>query len=65
MSMKKNSIYLVLIPAFILMSCGGGDKNDKNQKGASGGVYKGGVLRVNEVDNIRSLFPLAINEKTS
>ncbi|MBL7932231.1 MAG: ABC transporter substrate-binding protein [Bacteroidia bacterium] len=63
--MKKNSVYLVLIPAFILMSCGGGDKTDRDKKGASGGIYKGGILRVNEVDNIRSLFPLAINEMTS
>lgn len=52
--------------AVLFASCGG-DKSTSNNttSEAKGGVYLGGVLRVNEVENIKSLIPIAINEQNS
>lgn len=64
--MRKIVASTVLLFALLLLSCSG-DKNDnaKDGSGAQGGVFIGGVLKVNEVNNIKSLMPIAINEVSS
>jgi oligopeptide transport system substrate-binding protein len=51
----------------LLSSCGGGDDKNKDHGSseAPGGVYLGGVMRLNEVENIKSLMPIAINDVVS
>ena len=52
--------------AFALFSsCGGGDNASGGLRKGEGGVYYGGVFRMNEVEDIRSLFPLDITEVAS
>lgn len=64
--MKKINIGLVAITSALLVACGGGDKNDSNSGSeVKGGVYLGGIARVNEVENIKSLMPISINEINS
>ncbi len=50
----------------LLSSCGGDDKNkDHGSSEAPGGVYLGGIMRLNEVENIKSLNPISINDVVS
>ncbi|WP_317899646.1 ABC transporter substrate-binding protein [Aurantibacillus circumpalustris] len=60
--LASTAFFLVLL----LWSCSN-DKNQdhKNSNETKGGVYIGGFLRVNEVNNIKSLMPIAINEVAS
>jgi peptide/nickel transport system substrate-binding protein len=60
------SLILPILALGLLSSCGG-DDNDNGHEGseAKGGVYLGGVIRLNEVENIKSLFPIAINDQIS
>ena len=65
----RSIIVPVLVPITIgmfLSSCGG-DDNDKDHGSseAKGGVYLGGVIRLNEVENIKSLFPISVNDQPS
>lgn len=62
-----NKLFLLpLASVFLLSSCGGDDKNNNNSNTeAKGGVYIGGILRVNEVEAFKSLQPIAINEINS
>jgi len=64
--MRKIVACNVLLFALLLSNCSG-DKSDnaKDASGAQGGVFVGGVLKVNEVNNIKSLMPIAINEVSS
>ena len=58
--MKK--IFLIsFLAACTLLSCQP-EKKDKSQELAKGGVYYGGVFRINEVQDFRSLYPLSITE---
>jgi peptide/nickel transport system substrate-binding protein len=60
----KKCIFLFL--GFVLFSaCGGGDHVSDGLRKGEGGVYYGGVFRMNEVEDIRSLFPLDITEVAS
>lgn len=64
--MKSFTSKVVLIVFFAAAaSCGHEGDNSHNQHDGQGGIHMGGVLRVNEMDNIRTLFPLSINEMTS
>jgi oligopeptide transport system substrate-binding protein len=64
--MIKNSLALCLISgAMLLVSCGGDDVKKQNTEEAKGGIYIGGVARLNEVENFKSLMPIAINEQNS
>lgn len=57
----KFGFYLAIISSGILMyNCSSEHKNETQE--LAGGIYKGGVLRVNEVENFRTLFPININE---
>lgn len=50
----------------LLSSCGGGDdKGQGTSAEAKGGIYLGGVARLNEVESFKSLFPIAINDQVS
>ena len=57
----KIKIFLSFISiALLIASCQSDHKEDS--KALPGGAYKGGFLRVNEVENFKSLYPIAINE---
>jgi len=50
----------------LLSSCGGGEENKEHGSSElKGGVYNGGVARLNEVESIKSLNPIAINDVVS
>ncbi len=58
--MKIKYLLLVAVAsAFLLSSCGG-DKNTHETLEAKGGVYYGGVFRMNELEDFKNLYPLAI-----
>ncbi len=65
---KKNTymkkLILSISVAALLVSCGP-DANVKTNAEAKGGVYYGGVFRMNEVENFKNLYPLAIDEVIS
>lgn len=64
--MKKIALAACIVSSVFLVSCGGGSgKTDKTDKEAKGGVYYGGVFRVNETEDFRSLYPLDITEVIS
>ncbi|GAB4447467.1 MAG: ABC transporter substrate-binding protein [Bacteroidia bacterium] len=46
-----------------MYNCNSGHKEDSKE--LPGGIYKGGFLRVNEVENFKSLFPIAVGEINS
>ncbi|MDQ3047096.1 MAG: ABC transporter substrate-binding protein [Bacteroidota bacterium] len=60
----KKVIYSLLV-AGLLASCGSENNTGGGSKKANGGVYYGGVFRMNEVEDFRNLFPLNITEVTS
>lgn len=66
MNKYLGSLILPIIAAGLLSSCGGNESDDGHGSSeAKGGVYLGGVARLNEVENIKSLFPIAINDQIS
>jgi len=57
---------LAVITVGLISSCSSGDQQVVDQsKKAKGDVYYGGVFRMNEVENFRSLFPLSIGDVVS
>lgn len=61
--MKK--IFIPLLAASItlgLASCSDDKKDNHQGEEAKGGVYLGGVMRLNEVEAFKSLNPIAVNE---
>lgn len=51
--------------SFVLLLCACRDNNrhaSKNIPDVKGGVYRGGIMRVNEVNTVKSLLPVAIRE---
>lgn len=61
----KNAVLSLVLATMLLWSCGGGEKPQPEQaQEAKGGVVYGGVFKVNEVEDFRSLFPLNITEVT-
>ena len=56
-----------LIALFILSSCGLGGKKDEASsiRPAKGGVFYGGIFKINEVEDFKNLFPLSINDASS
>lgn len=50
----------------LLSSCGGGEeKGHGSSAEAKGGIFLGGIVRLNEVENIKSLYPISINDQVS
>ncbi len=55
----KKLIYLLVGATVILSSCGGDNNNNNiNEKAANGGVKYGGVFKMNETEDFKSLYPL-------
>jgi len=63
MNIKLSTIAIAF--ACLLTNCGDDHSRIASLAETQGGVYMGGVLRVNEVENIKSLMPIAINEVNS
>jgi peptide/nickel transport system substrate-binding protein len=69
LGMKK--IFIPLAASALLFSlasctsCSDEKKDNHGATEAKGGVYTGGVMRMNEVEAFRSLNPIAVNEITS
>lgn len=57
----------VLLAVIVLSACGGGGKKEDGPdiREAKGGVFYGGIFKVNEVEDFKNLFPLSINDATS
>lgn len=57
----------VLLALIVLSSCGGGKKDEGGPdiREAKGGVFYGGIFKINEVEDFKNLFPLSINDATS
>ncbi|MBA3971251.1 MAG: ABC transporter substrate-binding protein, partial [Bacteroidetes bacterium] len=60
----KKVLYSLLI-AGLFASCGDGTSTTGEARLAKGGVYYGGVFKMNEVEDFRNLYPLNITEVTS
>ncbi|MEO6883222.1 MAG: ABC transporter substrate-binding protein [Bacteroidia bacterium] len=60
----KKIFYTLLVLGF-LSSCGGNHNDNTDNRVAKGNVSYGGVFRMNEVEDFRSLFPLNVTEITS
>ncbi len=61
--MKKIFISLTAVTIMLGFTACNNDKKDSHQGSeAKGGVYLGGVMRMNEVEAFKSLDPLAIND---
>lgn len=57
----KKLAYLLISAAVILSSCGGDKKTeDKETEVAKGGVKYGGVFKMNETEDFKSLYPLNV-----
>src|SRR5436305_1676476 len=67
MKIMKKIALLSLIIGLIVASCGPDVDPNKNpeSKELNGGVFSGGVFRMNELEDFKSLYPLAITEVVS
>lgn len=65
--MIKKSIVSLLISTFIigLYSCSSDGKVNHDSKETAGGIYTGGVIRLNEVESFKTLFPLSVVDQVS
>ena len=59
--LMKRIIYLSVISSCILWSCGQESKKIDQRQG-KGGIYYGGVFKMNEVQDFRNLYPLNVTE---
>jgi oligopeptide transport system substrate-binding protein len=62
--MKKIAL-LAVAAGIILSACGPDEPAERTGQEANGGVYYGGVFRMNELEDFKSLYPLAITEVVS
>src|SRR3972149_10183765 len=60
----KRIVFSLLAAACLLWSCGE-PKDQKYPTKGKGGVYYGGVFRMNEEENFKNLYPLNVTEVTS
>jgi len=58
--MKK--VILPVLIILLLWSCGGNKGTEGEMREGKGGVYYGGVFRMNETEDFRSLYPLNVTE---
>lgn len=63
--MKKTNAVIICLVSAAMLTCGGNKNENGKESSGTGGVFFGGVLKVNEVNNIKSLMPIAINEMSS
>ena len=59
--LMKRIIYLSVISCCLLWSCGQETKEIDKRQG-KGGIYYGGVFKMNEVQDFRNLYPLNVTE---
>ncbi len=62
--MIKKLLVITGTIAVLLSSCGGDKTQHQSQEG-KGGVYYGGVFRMNELEDFKNLYPLAIVDAIS
>lgn len=60
----RKIVYAFFI-AVLAASCGGQSSSTGESRKAEGGVYYGGVFRMNEVDDFSSLYPISVNDAPS
>lgn len=65
MLFMKKHILLLFAGLTLLWSCSSNNKEGKTTRIAKGGVYYGGVFRMNEEEDFRNLYPLNITEVVS
>ncbi len=60
----KTTFYLSILAfnVFLFSSCGGDAKKNQDSSEAKGGVYYGGMMRLNEVEAFKTLNPIGVNE---
>lgn len=58
--MKKIIISLLTASSMMLVSCGGDNGDNTNSQQGKGGVYYGGIFKMNENEDFRDLNPLNI-----
>lgn len=63
--MNRAYVLSLAVGTLLLASCGTDEVKKENTAEAKGGVYTGGIARLNEVENFKSLMPIAINEINS
>lgn len=61
--MKK--LFLLFVVLTLIYSCGQDATTEGGLRQLKGGKYAGGVLRMNEIEDFRNLYPLDITEVTS
>lgn len=60
--MKFQKLFYFPVLVCFFYSCGGGKEEGKDGRLAKGNVYYGGVFRMNETEDFKSLFPLDVTE---
>lgn len=60
----RKIVFALLIVVFAA-SCGDSSSSTGDSRKAEGGVYYGGVFRMNEVEDFSSLYPVSVNDATS
>jgi oligopeptide transport system substrate-binding protein len=63
--MQIRKIFVLFIFAALLTSCGEDSSTSGGLRKGQGNVYYGGVFRMNEIEDFRSLFPLDVTEVAS
>ena len=58
-------IFILFIAVVLIYSCGTDKPTEGGMRPLNGGKYAGGVLRMNEVEDFRNLYPLDITEVAS
>ncbi len=61
LSMKKHLSVIILL-LVVITSCFDENKNKHESTEVKGGMFMGGVMRLNEVETFKSLNPIAMNE---
>ena len=65
LNMKKLFYFLLAGSALMFTSCGSGGDDTNGPKQLKGGVYSGGVFKMNEIEDFRDLNPLNVTEVAS
>src|SRR5436190_23669723 len=67
-SIRKNmskKLFVALVALTLMYSCGPDPVDEGGLRPLTGGKFAGGVLRMNEIEDFRNLYPLDITEVTS
>ena len=58
------NLLIALVSVCLFWSCGGGSKTASEAREGKGGVFIGGILKLNEEEYLKSLYPPNITEVT-